>query len=190
MFGDRSRQLSDMFAAQFTPHGSGFLYRRDHVGAGYAVTAAERDAFVAAYGREWRWTLWGAVAACFVLAGVAIVAFDRPGPALVFAATLVLGALPAWRHRRSWRRPERALARRLPSRPALDRRAARREKLSRITWGNLALGPVFAAVLAARAWRDEGGVHGWAALWIVAGAALLAMSAVQAWRKWRAERLN
>lgn len=190
MFGDRSKQLSEMFAAQFTPHGSGFLYRRDHVGAGYVVTAAERDAFVAAYRRDWQRLFWGAMVGVIVLVGALVALFDEPGAVVTIAGTVLFIALLVLVHLRSWRATERALARRMPIMPALDRQAARGEKLSRVTWGNLALGPVFAGVLAARAWRDDDEVHGWAALWIVAGVALAAMSAVQAWRKWRAERPN
>lgn len=187
MFGDRSKQLSEMFAAQFTPHGSGFLYRRDHVGAGYMVTAAERDAFVAAYGREWQRLFWGAIVGTGVLIGILVAVFDEPGAGVTITGTVSIIALLVLVHLRSWRAPERALARRLPSLPALDRQAARREKLARVTWGNLALAPVFALMLATRGWRD-GGVHGWDALWIVAGVVLIAFCAVQAVRKWRSER--
>ena len=176
-----------MFAEQFTPHGSGFLYRRDHTGAGYAISVAERDAFVAAYARAWRVCFWAITSGVVVLIGVTVVLFDEPSMVVTVSGTGALIALFTWLHLRSWRRPERELARRMPSLPALDRQAARREKLSRIGWGNLALVPIFAAMLAMRGWRD-GGVHGWDALWIVAGAALIVLCAVQAVRKWRVER--
>ncbi|WP_019516747.1 hypothetical protein [Sphingomonas sp. Mn802worker] len=187
MFGDRSKQLSDMFAAQFTPHGSGFLYRRDHVGAGYMVTAAEREAFVAAYLRDWRRLFWGGIAGVIVLVGALVALFDEPAAGVTIAGTVSLIALLTLPYLRSWRRPERELARRMPSLPALDRHAARREKLARVTWGNLALAPMFALMLAMRGWRD-GGVHGWDALWIVAGVVLIVFCVVQAVRKWRSER--
>ena len=190
MFGDRSKQLSDMFAAQFTPHSSGFLYRRNHVSAGYVVTGAERDAFVAAYRRDWRRLFWGAIAGVIVLIGVVIVLFDEPGAGVTIASTFSLIALLMLPHLRSWRRPERELARRMPTMPALDRQAARREKLSRIGWGNLALGPIFSLMVMSNAWDGDDGVHGWSAVWIVVGVALAALCAVQAWRKWRVERLG
>ena len=133
---------------------------------------------------------WGVVAGVIVLVGAMVALFDQPDGRVTIAGTMALGGFAVWLHLRSWRRPERELARRLPSFPALDRTAARREKLSRVTWGNLALGPVFAVVLASRAWGDGGGVQGWTALWIAAGVALVVVSAVQAWRKWRMERLG
>ena len=43
---DRVRQL---FADQFEPEGTGFLYRKSIKGAPIRVTAVERDRFVAAF---------------------------------------------------------------------------------------------------------------------------------------------
>jgi hypothetical protein len=191
MFGsDHSKRLIDLFAAQFTLEGSGFLYRRNQVGAGYLVSVAERDAFVAAHRREWRRIFWAAILGVVVVVGAMVALFEEPDKGVTIAATIVLIGLLTLLHLWAWRRPERVLARRVPSLPALDRGAARRKNLSQVTWGNLALGPVFALVLASRAWRDDGGVRGWSALWLVAAVGLMGMSAVQAWRKWRVERVG
>jgi hypothetical protein len=185
-----SERLVDLFAAQFTPEGSGYLYRRNQVGAGYLVGAAERDMFVAAYRREWRRLFWAAILSVMIVVGAIVAVFEEPDEGATIAAMVVLIGSLSLVHLRVWRGPERALARRVPSLPPLDRAAARHLKLSRVTWGNLALGPVFACVMASRAWRDESGVHGWRALWLVASVALLVMSAVQAWRKWRVEQVG
>ena len=191
MIRDRhSERLVDLFAAQFTPEGSGYLYRRNQVGAGYFVGAAEHDMFIAAYQREWRRLFWAAILGVMVVVGAIVAVFDEPDEGVTIAATVgIIGSLILL-HLRAWRRPERALARRLPSLPALDRAAARRKNLSQVTWGDLALVPVFALVLASRAWRDDAAVRGWSALWLVAGVGLMVMSAVQAWRKWRAVRVG
>ncbi|NTS63792.1 hypothetical protein HRV97_01285 [Sphingomonas sp. HHU CXW] len=190
MFGsDHSKRLIDLFAAQFTPEGSGFLYRRNQVGAGYLVSVAERDAFVAAHRREWRRIFWAAILGVVVVVGAMVALFEEPHKGVTIAATIVLIGFLTLLHLWAWRRPERALALRVPSLPALDRGAARRKNLSQVTWGNLALSPVFALVLGSRAWGDDG-VHGWSALWLVAAVGLMGMSAVQAWRKWRVERVG
>jgi hypothetical protein len=130
------------------PGGSSYLDRRNRIGAGCPVGAAECDMFVAVYRRDGRRHFRAAMLGVMVEVGAIVALFED--------------RTKVRRSRQPWRRRARALAWRLSMLPALDRAAARRRNLSQVTWGDRALGPVFVLMPASRAWRGDA-VLGWSA---------------------------
>ena len=85
------------------------------------------------------------------------------------------------------RAPDRALRGRVPVAPGLSKTERKRLAFARINSGALAIGLLAVPFMlwnASRAWDIQ---HGWGRLWIVAGAVLFGLIAVQWFRKWRFE---
>jgi hypothetical protein len=191
MIGDPKPSLLAAFTLQFEKTGSGWEFRRYGRGAAIPVSDAEHEAFVAAFIRRIRHLSWGLMGSVAILAlGMAIAAGIIPGPA-PYAAAGVLGAggfilfMIAWFQ--TFAAPSAALARRTPVAGALSKDEARERAFSRMSWGQLALVPFAAAVMTipGRGMNMWVGSGRW---FLVAPAALLLLTAVQAFRKWRLER--
>lgn len=152
------------------------------------MSAAERDAFVTAFARGTRRLTWLTLGGVTVAVVGVIALFGEVGDTATIVVTtgLIASVLGGWL--RLWRAPLRELERRQPSLPALGRTAARRLTMSRVTWGNLALIPLFAGMMVLRGLDEQDVLGGWRVGWIVAAGALLIGGAVQAWRKWHTER--
>jgi len=56
-----------MFAAQFQPDGVGFVYRNHTIGEPIPVSAAERDRYIAAFGKFTVYGFWSMIAGALLL---------------------------------------------------------------------------------------------------------------------------
>jgi hypothetical protein len=193
MFFDTRRydQTFSLFDAQFEPDGADYLYRKSMKGAPIRVSAAERDAFVAAVRRIFPRMVWGFVAATVVgIVVLALLSIDRDGEAsslyiygLVAALVCAFGGLCWW----VWNAPARALDRRVAVGPERTRAEARRLALARMTWGQLAAG---AGATAFGWWHlvaDRDITTGWNRLWLIGGVVLAGLLAWRAVQKWQME---
>jgi hypothetical protein len=114
-FGGMERQRR-MFAAQFQPNGSGFLYRRHTVGEPIPVSAAEKDRYIATFAKFIRLAFWTMLAGGAALLA-AFVAYSfatrNEVPDLVsFSAFGVMVAVYMAAYLHAWNLPARELRRR------------------------------------------------------------------------------
>jgi hypothetical protein len=190
MFG-RLEFARALFTEQFEPSRTGFLYRKSRKGAPIAVSAEERDRFIAAYATFLTYGYWGLFAALIALSLAATIfsqAVRSPSEGEFTAAVLLIFALFVAAHSWAWNAPMRALRGRGAVGPAPSREEAARQTFSRITWPRLGLGLLFPAYLlyrySVRSDWDLG--RNWFLL-ALAGLIIIVI-AVQAFRKWRIER--
>ncbi|MBT0667689.1 hypothetical protein HT136_04840 [Novosphingobium profundi] len=192
LFRTRGRRASQLFADQFEAAGSGFVYRHSLKGPPRPVGEEERDAFCARYDRRMRRLPWAA--AGITLLVVLPLALFGPGfehrfanlfsgavGVLLFAGILVV-------QRWEWNHPRRVLCERASVGPALSREELSRRRLAQVSYRQLVLAPVLVGVLM---WRISERLHlppQWNAFWLALCTALLTLIAIQAFRKWRAER--
>ena len=193
MIGDRQfGQVYKSFTDQFEPDGAGYVYRKGMKGAPVRVTAAEYDAFVQAFKRRIRWGIWSVVVATILLITAKVVlvpeAEDTSGDIAIWVITgVMVGAITVttlW----AWSAPARELARRPPVGAERSREEMRAVGFSRLTYGQLGMGAAAAVLLVASQAKDNDLFHGWGIGWLLLGGAVLAITAVQAFRKWRFER--
>lgn len=179
--------LSPGFAAQFEPDGDAYVYRKSWKGAAVPVSAAERDAFVAAFNRSVGLQLLGVVAG---LAAVIIVpikfAFARGPETLVWVVvgSCVLTAIVVAVSWASWGAPARALAGRPAVAPPLSAPEARRAQLIKSPWAQLIFTGFWAVFLASRGLERTSAIA--PSVWFSMAAILFVGTAVVAWLKWRA----
>jgi len=189
MFGSTSR-VKQGFAKRFEPDGDGYLFRASIRAPGIRVSAAERDSFVAEFGRSVAVATW-VTAALTVLLFVGLALFTAtngaslPDYATFMAIAVCLIPLMAaflW----LWNAPVRALRTRLPSAEGRSRDDARRFALQRMTWGQRGLAALTVPFVLLRVGYRHSLLVGWNRLWLLAAAILLVLLGVQAVRKWRA----
>jgi len=186
--------IRDQFANRFEPHGDGYVFRANLRAAGIPVSAADRDRFVAEFNRRLSIWAYGGTAGFVVLLTVALFAFFLLNPEgeipefvsfLLVAAFLPVFLVPFfW----LWNAPARNLRNRLPVDQGRSKAEATQLAFAQLTWGRLG-GAL--AMLAFGLWalsRSHNLLVGWNRLWLAGAAALLALIAVQAVRKWQAER--
>lgn len=188
-----SQIMKNGFAERFEPLGDGYLFRDRPNRPGYALTAAERDRFVADFSRRVGWMtaiLFVVIMAiCVGGAGYAVANnVELSQGAIMVVVVMVLAisiAINMW----FWAAPLRALQGRTPDVAALPKAAAGREQLRQLSWKRLVWYRVGAAVLCIwLGYTEDPTFSGWARLWLVGAAALLTFAAVQAFRKWQLER--
>ncbi|MBB3982506.1 hypothetical protein GGR44_002169 [Sphingobium fontiphilum] len=193
MFGnshfDRVRQL---FADQFEPDRDDFLYRKSMKGRAVRVSRAERDAFVADFKKRLRYVTWSIIPLTLILIGaLAWLMPDSDGmqakSATYIGVALIL--LPFFiGYYWAWNAPARALERRPEEGAARSRDEVRHLMFSRMTYGQLGFAALGGVFLAWKASGDTDITRGWGILWLIFAGALIAVAAVQAFRKWRSER--
>lgn len=182
-------QLKTSFADQFEADGDGFLYRKEQKGPAIRVNAGEREDFIKAYGRALRYSIWViAVGTVFVIIGTVLLwpeMLDHQWVLYValFGMVAVAAGFQLW----SRYAPARALRDRLPAKPARSNAEITRRSLTKLTYGQLAIGALAAPFVVWNASRRQDVLHGGGLFWTLAGAALFALVAVQAFRKWRFE---
>lgn len=99
----------EAFASQFAPDGAGFVYRRNGKGAGWRISAAERDAFVARFRTQYRTVFATMLLAALVTTPLTLrLAAKSPYLAILPGLSVLGVALLALA--RIWGRPGRALA--------------------------------------------------------------------------------
>lgn len=184
------------FESQFERDGmGGYLYRLEGRGKPIPVGAGERQRFVSQYASR-IFLLWGAMMLAVVLffyhfySGVmhsttvlpSSVIFSDP---LLYAglSAIVVPTLLLMRWLR--RAPARALAGRAPVGPELTRDEARARVFGKMSYAQLAL------IALIGAWSFEYIADGyWDRRWIFMPPLVVLVAAVQAFRKWRFERLR
>ncbi len=182
-----------LFEGRFEPEGDDYLFRHALASPAYRVSAEERGRFVADFARTQKRALQAAFILMLVLggAGVAwIMAFggklDVPIAATVFGLTLINVVVM----QRAWDAPRRALNDRTPVTEGLSKDQGRREGLRRLRWTNLAVACGVAALIAWNGYAGDPQLSGHGRAWLGLAGFLLVLVAVQAVRKWRAERGN
>lgn len=181
--------VRDNFARQFTPDGDGYVYRRRQRGEAFRVTAAERDAFVAAFDRGIGRLFWGGLAVVIAL----IVVFEvwptilpvrlHPWHETIVAIAAVILFLTIWR--RLSGAPDHALDRRVAIAGALDAAARRRVNFAELPWTVLITGAVLMMGLIARALDPPGAID---RAYIVGGAIGFVFFVLLGVAKWRITR--
>lgn len=190
MFGnphfDRLRLL---FAQQFEGEAPDITYRRNSKSAPVRVSAEERAAFIAAFARTIRYSSWGLmtgmIVLTIVLVTVAVSSNSDVSNLSIYGGIGVLLALFFGLIFRAWYAPARALQDRLTTGAARSSDETRRIHFASISYGRLAVLAVFGALLIIANRRDV--YLGWEWIWVVFGAVMLTVAAVQAFRKWRFE---
>ncbi len=193
MFGNSSfDRVRQVFADQFSQDTHGFIYRKGQKGPAIRVSEDERDRFVATFNSRIRYAAWSifpaTVALIFVLVWL-IPDSDSPaanraiwaGTAMILAAFM---AIFYW----AWGAPSRELHNRAPEVAALTKDEARALAFSKITYGQLALGPLMGLGLIWKMSAKTDVLHGWGLIWLALGGGLIAICGVQAIRKWRFDR--
>ncbi len=193
----RASYANRLFEDQFEPaegggaDKGGFVYRRSMKGAPIAVTAAEKEAFIASYRRRMR--LLPLVGAGGMMAVIFGIVFLLPGVDMehnkVLTWSLVLPFIVAVFvfQRWFWDAPMRALAARAPVGPPLAPAEITKRRMAQIGYGQLAILPIFVGYML---WKLSARLHpgpGWEHLWILPALALAALSLVQALRKWSSQ---
>ena len=186
---ERVRQI---FADQFEPDGSDFLYRKSMKGGPVRVSRSERDAFISTFNRRLRYSTWSILPATLLLIGLLVVlAPDSDTPSAKVATYLGIGLILVpflagyyW----AWNAPARELERRPLAGEAYSREEVRKRALGKITYGQLALVPLMAVAMLWKVSAKNDVLHGWGRLWLLAAVALILLAAVQASRKWLFER--
>lgn len=180
------------FADQFSPEGSGFVYRKSMKGAPIAVTMDERDAFIGQFRKHVRFTSWAMMIGFLLVLGLLVAVGAESESELyqieMYAGIGVVCAIYMFMFFWVWNAPSRALARRAVLGNALTKAEARKLALSRMTYGQLAGAVALALFLVWKA--SEGGdlMHGWGIASLVFAGGMTCLAAVQAFRKWRMER--
>jgi len=193
MFENQSlARQRETFAKQFAPDGDTFVYRRSQRGAGYRVTAAERDAFVAAYRRRQKsrygWFIGLLIVGICASVAVAVMLNIDPegGPYTLgfIGALIVFVAVFLFAMMRDFTAPARELARRTPTAAALTTDERRHQTLSQLTWQRLGIA---ALTMLAVPWMGSRGhpFEGWNKVWVALAGAGLVFVAAQSFRKWR-----
>lgn len=181
----------DMFAGQFQPDGDGFIYRKNMKGAAIRVTAAERERYIAAYKKSFRYSVWGGAGAVILFVFGAIFFFDNGGETsgavtgTVFLLLMVFYLLASY-----WAMS--APARELRGRPTLGEPATRTEVrnafLRSMSYRQMATVAVMLSLLmfSKGPWQklsSEWKVVAWAGIGV-----LLAALVFRAYQKWQLER--
>ena len=191
----------DKFLDQFDWDGGDWLYRHRMTGAAYRVTDAEKDAFVAAFGRRQRRLSGILFAICllvFIAVGI-VPLFDTPlrrfyptSPPLYLGQSLMLLAfVGSWIDESiEFGAPLKKLRLRTPVAPAWSREDRQRLALDRIPAEMLFGASVICAILLAIFLIAGGLNHVTGQIFILVFIAILLWAAVTGYRKWQFARAD
>lgn len=183
--------LQAYYERQFEEDGSTILFRMKGTGPAYKVSADERKSYLdeTSYavqrGRFWLIGIMITGILATVLFSVAIDRGDDQLGIYLGSGLSTAAGLAIWLRMLGMpnTRMKVRLIRRLPVKPALDREAIRRQKLSQISYGQLALIPLLSLVFLIQ--RDADPFSGWGRLLWLLPISITLVAAVQAYRKWR-----
>lgn len=191
---DRYANLRNNFAEQFEESGGRLVFRANGRGPALPVTIAERDAFISEYDRylsRFIWRLLLLLIPAIILDAALAVSFHIDGAWSYVLILLSTAPFLAWSIVTGYRArkvPSVALATRSPIAAALSPEAARQRSLQRIAWPSLLLPIGYATYLVLRYHLVDQPLSAAHAGWAIASAGLVAISVVQAVRKWRFDR--
>ncbi|KQN40664.1 hypothetical protein ASG37_02450 [Sphingomonas sp. Leaf407] len=177
-------RMRSLFLDQFEVEGRDYLFRKNMKEPPIRVTAIERDAFAADFVRRVKHIVWALLVATVLLCVVPVlIAPDTDegiqktviGIGVGGILTLCLGAGYL-----AWAAPARALERRLVMGLPRSKAEMRRRALEEMTYGQLVLGLIGAALI-----LISKGMDSW---WTIFAGGLVVTALVQAIRKWRFDR--
>jgi hypothetical protein len=196
-FIDRSRNA---FANQFEAADAGYLFRTGQKGSAIPVTDEERDQFVKTYGIKFYAASFVFVAALlgtvFAIGTYTDQMENRPPDSVILS--IVGGVCFVWLlifcvvAQKLWKAPLRALSRRSVVRMERDDQMAAEAKLSKITWGQLAMGAVAVCFLVFKFGQKYDLTQGPGLIFsglIALGSAVLIWQAFRKWTMGRSNRL-
>ena len=195
-FFQPSGTLLHVFERQFDEEHGQLVYRRYGKGPAYRVTISQRDELIEGYIRDYRKNHLLMIALLIIVMGglaLGLVLAEADPESTIYWLALIIPILFiaswfVWANHLAVTRPARVFARDVPIAPQLSSTQARRKSLSEISYGMLALSPMF-GLLIVFLMSDEFNVWaGWGrSIWAVP-IAFTALAAVQAFRKWRIDR--
>jgi tetratricopeptide (TPR) repeat protein len=186
---DRRDSARQAFADQFERNGTNLVYRRSQKGEAISVSAAERSKFIDEFDRNARRASWIIyIVLTLVVAG--IITFSLlSGSDLSEGAFFVgigLAMIPYFAfYRWAWAAPARELAGRTPIAGERSSEEVQRIRFRRMTYGQLAGAAFGGLAIPFIGSSRQNLLSGWNRVWLVFGAALVLVAAVQAFRKWR-----
>lgn len=190
--GGSVQRMRESFEAQFEVSGENrYLYRRNQKGEPIPVTSGERDRFIRQYVRRIWFILGSMMAVLVAFIGVviwraAVTNSEIPDIAIyvgIGAITVAAIGLMYWVRGA----PARGLEGRSPVGRERTTEEVRAILFKKISYGQLAGVAVMGAILPFTLRSHPDLFHGWGRLWLVFGAAIVLVAAVQAFRKWRFE---
>lgn len=185
-------RVREMFAEQFEPHASNFVYRKSQKGQAISVSADDRSRFIYEFDRNLRRAQW--ILYCgLVLAFGGIIGFSLlKGSDLSQAAMFVgigLATIPYFAYYRwAWGAPARELGNRTPIAGERSPDEVRRLRFQRMTYRQLAVAAFGGVIVPFIGSSGKDVLAGWNRLWLAFGGALVLFAAVQAFRKCRFEQ--
>jgi len=186
------QQMRENFEAQFEVAGeTGYLYRHNQKGEAIPVTAEDRDRFISQYVRRIRLILGSMMVVLLGFFGVVVwraVATDSElSDVLIYvgigAITVVAIGLMYWVRGA----PARELQGRTPIAGERSTEEMQAILFKKISYPQLAGVALMGAILPFTLRSHPDVFHGWARLWLLFGAVIVVVAAVQAFRKWRFE---
>jgi drug/metabolite transporter (DMT)-like permease len=197
MFGNSHfDRVKQMFADQFEPDGTDFIYRKSMKGAPIRVSSSERDGFISTFNRRLRYAAWGILPATLILIALLVVFAPSSDPdsassqVLIYAGIAAIIAVFMWAYYWAWNGPARDLERRPTLGEARSRAEVRRIMLGKMTYGQLGIGALAIVALLFKVSGKHDLFSGWNRLWLVGAALGFAGIAFQAFRKWRFDSAN
>jgi tetratricopeptide (TPR) repeat protein len=185
----RARQLFD---DQFEENGNSFTYRKSQKGEAIRVSAEERTRFIDEFNRNLRRATWGMYIGFAVVVGgillLTLVEGADVSQAAIYAGIAVVVVPYLAYYYWAWGAPQRELAGRTPVAGERPPEEVRRLRFERMTYGQLASAGLGGLALPFIASSRHALFSGWNRLWFIFGGAMVALAAVQAFRKWRFEQ--
>lgn len=184
--------MRENFEAQFEPAGDGrYLYRRNQKGESIPVTSEERDRFFRQYILRIRFIMVGMAVGLVGFMGLFLwwTIANYPNVSQVPLYVGLIGITAAAIGLMYWVRgaPARELEGRMPVGRERSREEMRAIYFRKISYGQLAGAAGAGLVIVGSRAAKENLFVGWHSLWLIMGAGLILLSAVQAFRKWRFE---
>jgi len=185
-------RMRESFEAQFEPAGDNrYLYRRNQKGEPIPVTGEERDRFSRNYLRQIWFILGGMTVALLGFGGLILwwtvwINSELPDVSLYIGLGVITATAIALMY---WVRggPARALEGRTPVGRERTKDEMRAILFKKLSYGQLAAVVAVGAILPFTLRSRPDVFRGWGRLWLVYGAAIILIAAVQAFRKWRFE---
>ena len=198
-FGLGFGALLARFQAQFVADCDGYLFRRRSTGAAIAVSAAERDGFVADYARFGQrlfsrsvWLMTGGMLAIVIAKTAAPQTFTAPLFYGLLFAVLALGmiSLMSLKLRGSFDAPTTALAGRKPVAPPFDAARTRLVRAKMTPGWAFVYAPLSVIFLWFKFGPNSDYFSGWNLVWVIGTAAYLGLFVYTGVNKWRAGHAN
>lgn len=189
MFGNSHfASVHQLFADQFEPDETGFLYRKSMRGAAIRISETERDAFIFDFQNRMRYVSWTILLATLLLIG--FLAWLGPETNSPIATAALYGGLamilvPSWLALHLiWNAPARSLQRRAVVGQPRTKEEIRQVMFARMTYGELASAAFVGVFFIWNSLSKDDAFRGWGLAGLIFGGGLMIGAATQAFRKW------